>query len=165
MLSFVHCTITLSKASNSKTVWFLCFMKMDEQQLTPALKLEATHIRMARVGVKLSIRELAELATVNKATIVRIEAGNPSGKVPWNQLDLSLKKKGLHFGNATVWIRWWLVFRIYKRFSRALCGKRHHVISNLTNTRTSIEQKKMLLICSEVTYADAEAKRFVNPDW
>ena len=48
---------------------------MDEQQLTPALKLEATHIRMARVGVKLSIRELAELARINKATIVRIEAG------------------------------------------------------------------------------------------
>ena len=50
---------------------------MDEQQLTPALKLEATHIRMARVGVKLSIRELAELVRINKATIVRIEAGKP----------------------------------------------------------------------------------------
>ena len=72
-------------------------MKMDEQQLTPALKLEATHIRMARVGVKLSIRELAELATVNKATIVRIEAGKPVRESTLKSVRLVLEEKGASF--------------------------------------------------------------------
>ena len=70
---------------------------MDEQQLTPALKLEATHIRMARVGVKLSIRELAELATVNKATIVRIEAGKPVRESTLKSVRLVLEEKGASF--------------------------------------------------------------------
>jgi len=48
---------------------------MSDELLAPATKLDAQHIRMARVGVNLSIRELASLADMNKATIVRIEAG------------------------------------------------------------------------------------------
>lgn len=37
--------------------------------------IEPRHIRMARSGLGLSVRDLAELAGVNKATIVRLEAG------------------------------------------------------------------------------------------
>ena len=48
---------------------------MEDTLLVSTKKLNACHIRMARVGVNLSIGELAELADMNKATIVRIEAG------------------------------------------------------------------------------------------
>lgn len=37
--------------------------------------IDPRHIRMARSGLGLSVRDLAELAGVNKATIVRLEAG------------------------------------------------------------------------------------------
>lgn len=37
--------------------------------------IEPRHIRMARSGLGLSVRDLAQLANVNKATIVRLEAG------------------------------------------------------------------------------------------
>lgn len=38
---------------------------------------EPHHIRMARSGLGISIRELAERTGMNKATIVRLEAGMP----------------------------------------------------------------------------------------
>jgi DNA-binding XRE family transcriptional regulator len=50
---------------------------MPDDVLVPAKKIDAAHLRMARVGVNLSIRELAQLADINKATIVRMEAGYP----------------------------------------------------------------------------------------
>ncbi len=34
-------------------------------------------MRMARSGLNLTVRDLAEISNVNKATIVRIEAGMP----------------------------------------------------------------------------------------
>lgn len=37
--------------------------------------LTASQIRMARAGLNLTVRDLAEKAGVNKATIVRMEAG------------------------------------------------------------------------------------------
>ena len=43
----------------------------------PTIALDARHLRMARVGLDLTVRELAALSNVNKATIVRIEAGYP----------------------------------------------------------------------------------------
>ena len=43
--------------------------------LTSAKKIDRRHLRMARSGLGLSIRELAELSGMNKATIVRLEAG------------------------------------------------------------------------------------------
>ena len=52
---------------------------------------------MARVGVKLSIRELAELATVNKATIVRIEAGKPVRENTLKSVRLVLEEKEASF--------------------------------------------------------------------
>jgi predicted transcriptional regulator len=39
--------------------------------------IDARHVRMARAGLGLSVRDLAQLANVNKATIVRLEAGMP----------------------------------------------------------------------------------------
>ena len=44
-------------------------------QFRDAKFIEPRHIRMARSGLGLSVRDLAELAGVNKATIVRLEAG------------------------------------------------------------------------------------------
>ena len=40
-----------------------------------AKKIDRRHFRMARSGLGLSIRELAKLSGLNKATIVRLEAG------------------------------------------------------------------------------------------
>jgi len=70
---------------------------MDDQLLNPAPKLEATHIRMARVGVSLSIRELAALAEVDKATIVRIEAGKPVRQTTLESVRAVLEEKGALF--------------------------------------------------------------------
>jgi len=38
-------------------------------------QITASQIRMARAGLNLTVRQLAQMADVNKATIVRIEAG------------------------------------------------------------------------------------------
>ena len=48
---------------------------MAETILVQANRIEGYHLRMARAGLQLSIRELAILCHVNKATIVRIESG------------------------------------------------------------------------------------------
>ena len=49
---------------------------MTGKSFIPAKALKARHLRMARAGLHFSIREFADLCHVNKATIVRIEAGH-----------------------------------------------------------------------------------------
>lgn len=48
---------------------------MPSNSFTGSKFIDPRHIRMARSGLGLSVRDLAELAGVNKATIVRLEAG------------------------------------------------------------------------------------------
>ncbi|MEM8687786.1 MAG: helix-turn-helix domain-containing protein [Pseudomonadota bacterium] len=48
---------------------------MPSNTFTDSKFIDPRHIRMARSGLGLSVRDLAELAGVNKATIVRLEAG------------------------------------------------------------------------------------------
>jgi len=50
---------------------------MAAKTLIQATRLEGCHLRMARSGLQISIRELSILCNVNKATIVRIEANQP----------------------------------------------------------------------------------------
>lgn len=45
------------------------------QSLKSAENIESLHIRMARAGLGITVRELAALTGTNKATIVRIESG------------------------------------------------------------------------------------------
>jgi DNA-binding XRE family transcriptional regulator len=57
---------------------------MEHPSLVRAENIEALHFRMARAGVNLSIRELAQMTGLNKATIVRLEAGGtvrPASKI------------------------------------------------------------------------------------
>ncbi len=56
-----------------------------------------SHVRMARAAVGLSVRELAELAGVNKATIVRLEAGLPARKKTIDSIRKALESKGTRF--------------------------------------------------------------------
>ncbi len=46
------------------------------QSIKYAEKIDSLHIRMARAGLGITVRELAALTGTNKATIVRMEAGN-----------------------------------------------------------------------------------------
>jgi predicted transcriptional regulator len=52
---------------------------------------------MARVGLNLSIRELAQLSDMNKATIVRIEAGYPVRESSLSSVRETLESKGAMF--------------------------------------------------------------------
>lgn len=60
--------------------------------------IEPRHIRMARSGLGLSVRDLAELAGVNKATIVRLEAGlQPARPATINAVRSALEQAGASF--------------------------------------------------------------------
>ncbi len=60
--------------------------------------IEPRHIRMARSGLGLSVRDLAELANVNKATIVRLEAGlQPARPATINAVRGALEQAGASF--------------------------------------------------------------------
>ena len=59
--------------------------------------LDAAHLRMARSGLDLTIRELAYLSNVNKATIVRIEAGHPVREATLLSVRETLESKGAQF--------------------------------------------------------------------
>ena len=69
--------------------------------LIPATNIQPEHIRMARAGIKLSIRQLAELANMNKATIVRIEAGLPTRDKTLTTVRQILEDHGAKFWIST----------------------------------------------------------------
>ena len=52
---------------------------------------------MARVGLDLTVRELAKIANVNKATIVRIEAGMTVREATAKAVREQLEAKGARF--------------------------------------------------------------------
>ena len=58
---------------------------------------EACHIRMARTGLNLTVRELAMLSKVNKATIVRIEGGDSVRSSTMETIIEALEKQGAKF--------------------------------------------------------------------
>lgn len=70
---------------------------MENDSLLRAKTLGAHHIRMARAGVNLSIRELAQLTEMNKATIVRLEAGKSVRTSSFNAIRDILEAKGAYF--------------------------------------------------------------------
>ncbi|MEM7215729.1 MAG: hypothetical protein AAF423_09310 [Pseudomonadota bacterium] len=55
------------------------------------------HIRMARAGLDLSIRQLAEISSVNKATIVRLEAGVAVRESTMDSVIRELEERGVVF--------------------------------------------------------------------
>lgn len=59
--------------------------------------LEACHIRMARAGADLTVRELAIASGMNKATIVRIEAGYPVREASLAAVKETLESNGIRF--------------------------------------------------------------------
>lgn len=59
--------------------------------------LTASQIRMARAGLNLTVRDLAEKAGVNKATIVRMEAGHPSRAASLSAVRQVLEAHGVEF--------------------------------------------------------------------
>lgn len=70
---------------------------MLNQAVSRAKDIHARHIRMARAGLHISIRELAELTSLNKATIVRIEAGESVRASSWDAVRNCLEEKGAEF--------------------------------------------------------------------
>jgi len=65
--------------------------------LEPTTDLKPCHIRMARSGLDLTVRELAVLSEVNKATIVRTEAGLAVRDSTWKSIVDTLEKQGASF--------------------------------------------------------------------
>ena len=59
--------------------------------------IDASHIRMARAGANLTVREVAVLSGMNKATIVRIEAGYPVRETSLKAVKSTLEEKGVKF--------------------------------------------------------------------
>ena len=57
----------------------------------------AEQFKMARVGLDLTVRDLAEIAQVNKATIVRIEAGMTVRETTAAAIRAKLEAKGARF--------------------------------------------------------------------
>ena len=57
----------------------------------------AEQYKMARVGLDLTVRELAQIANVNKATIVRIEAGMSVRETTAKTVREQLEAKGARF--------------------------------------------------------------------
>lgn len=62
-----------------------------------ATSLNACHVRMARSGLDLTVRELAAAANMNKATIVRIEAGYPVREATVTAVRTALESLGARF--------------------------------------------------------------------
>ncbi|MFD0988278.1 helix-turn-helix transcriptional regulator [Methyloligella solikamskensis] len=60
-------------------------------------RIDARHVRMARAGLGLSVRDLAERAGVNKATIVRLEAGMPVRGATTEAVKAALEAEGACF--------------------------------------------------------------------
>ncbi|SLN61648.1 helix-turn-helix domain-containing protein [Pseudooctadecabacter jejudonensis] len=69
---------------------------MDDVQ-TQTSRVTAGHIRMARAGLNLTVRDLAEKAGVNKATIVRMEAGHAPRASSLNAVCQVLEEHGAAF--------------------------------------------------------------------
>lgn len=67
------------------------------EELTSMKHLEACHIRMARAGADLTVRELASASGMNKATIVRIEAGYPVRETSLAAVKQTLESNGIRF--------------------------------------------------------------------
>ena len=67
------------------------------QHYKTATVTKPAQIRMARAALGLSIRELAELAGVNKATIVRLEAGQQLRQSTIETIRSSLEERGAEF--------------------------------------------------------------------
>ena len=65
--------------------------------LEPASTVRASHLRMARAGLNLTVRELAVLAGVNKATVVRIEADVPVRDASLTAVRSALEARGAQF--------------------------------------------------------------------
>ena len=60
-------------------------------------RIDSRHVRMARAGLGLSVRDLAERARVNKATIVRLEAGMPVRDATTEAVKVALESEGAGF--------------------------------------------------------------------
>jgi len=75
---------------------------MTAKTLTQATRLEGSHLRMARSGLQISIRELAILCNVNKATIVRIEAGQPVRESTLSVVRETLEGLGAEFWQSQI---------------------------------------------------------------
>lgn len=73
---------------------------MANDSILPAKKIEARHFRMARAGVNVSIRELAQLTGMNKTTIVRLEAGLNVRDSSIQAVREALEAKGVFFGKS-----------------------------------------------------------------
>ena len=67
------------------------------QSIKYAEKIDSLHIRMARAGLGLTVRELAALTSTNKATIVRIEAGNSVRESTLSHVRKTLESMGAEF--------------------------------------------------------------------
>jgi len=59
--------------------------------------IDARHVRMARAGLGISVRDLAQLAQVNKATIVRLEAGMSVRQATVQAVKSALEAEGARF--------------------------------------------------------------------
>lgn len=68
-----------------------------QNSFNPVDKLTPQHIRMARAGLGLTIRELAALSCTNKATIVRIESGQSVRETTLLVIRKTLEDKGACF--------------------------------------------------------------------
>jgi predicted transcriptional regulator len=73
-----------------------------DTSLRPSKTLHPSQIRMARSGLDLTVRELAVLCDVNKATIVRIEAGYPVRESTMEAVQSVLEDKGVQFSSCSV---------------------------------------------------------------
>jgi len=73
---------------------------MANESIVPAKRIEARHFRMARAGINVSIRELAQLTGMNKATIVRLEAGLNVRDSSIQAVREVLEAKGVFFGKS-----------------------------------------------------------------
>ena len=68
-----------------------------DQKLKKAEVLKADHLRMARSGLDLTVRELAVLSDMNKATIVRAEAGLSVRPKSLDSIREALEARGARF--------------------------------------------------------------------
>lgn len=67
--------------------------------MNSAQSINYVHAKMARAGLGLSVRELAESAELDKATIVRFEAGAKTRHTTISKIRAALENKGATFLN------------------------------------------------------------------